>query len=86
MPASVGVPRETEPGERRVALVPAMAAKLLAAGLNVIMERGAGFPSMYPDAEYEGVRLEQHARAVWQADIVLKVQPPSLPEVRLLRE
>ena len=48
----VGVPRETYPGERRVALVPAVIPGLTKAGLKVVVEAGAGAEAGYPDADY----------------------------------
>ena len=48
----VGVPRESYPGERRVALVPAVVPGLLKAGLEVVVEAGAGAEAGYPDADY----------------------------------
>src|SRR5262244_2231648 len=48
----VGVPRESFPGERRVGLVPAAVPSLTKAGLEVVIESGAGSEAGYPDAEY----------------------------------
>lgn len=48
----VGVPRETYPGERRVALAPAVIPSLKKAGLDVLVQAGAGLQAGYPDAEY----------------------------------
>ena len=48
----VGVAKETAPGERRVALVPEVLGKLKAAGLEVLVERGAGAGAAIPDAAY----------------------------------
>ena len=48
----VGVPRETYPGERRVALVPAVIPNLVKAGLQVVIEAGAGVEAGFPDSEY----------------------------------
>ena len=48
----VGVPRETYPGERRVALVPAVLANLAKAGMQVLVEAGAGAAAGYPDSDY----------------------------------
>ena len=48
----VGVPRETYPGERRVALVPVVIPNLAKAGLEVVVEAGAGVEAGFPDAEY----------------------------------
>jgi NAD(P) transhydrogenase subunit alpha len=56
----VGVPRESYPGERRVALVPAVLANLAKAGMQVVIEAGAGAAAGYPDAEY----LEKGAKVV----------------------
>src|SRR5260370_25109210 len=52
----VGVPRESFPGERRVALVPAVIPNLSQAGLDVVVEAGAGAASGYPDAHYAAKR------------------------------
>ena len=48
----VGVPREIFPGERRVALVPAVIPNLAKAGLEVVLETNAGLEAGYPDADY----------------------------------
>lgn len=72
----VGVPRETFPGERRVALVPAAIPNLVKAGLEVVMEAGAGAEACYPDAEYEqkGAKiLPTRADVFRTADIILQV-------------
>jgi NAD(P) transhydrogenase subunit alpha len=47
----LAVPKETRPGETRVALVPSELSRL--AGVEVLVERGAGEASLYPDDEYE---------------------------------
>ena len=49
----VAVPKETAPGERRVALVPETVSKLREAGFEVRIERGAGDAAGFPDDEYE---------------------------------
>ena len=55
----IGVPRETAAGERRVALVPEVVGKLIPAGFEVLVQRGAGEAASFPDAAYEeaGARL-----------------------------
>ena len=57
----VGVPRESFPGERRVALVPAVIPGLAKAGFEVVVEAGAGAEAGYPDREYtaKGARIHQ---------------------------
>src|SRR3974390_1330100 len=72
----VGVPRETFPGERRAALVPAVIPTLKKAGLEVIVEAGAGVEAGYPDAEYtaKGATLAADRNEVFaKADIILQV-------------
>ncbi len=78
----IGVPRETAAGERRVALVPDVVRKLVADGLEVVVERGAGLEALIPDAAYEnaGARLVDTAD-VWGSEIVAKVAPPSAEEM-----
>lgn len=69
----VGVPRETFPGERRVALVPAAIPNLTKAGLQVVVEAGAGIAAGYPDADYtaKGAKIvPQRAELFRTADIV----------------
>ena len=83
----VGVARETAPGERRVALVPETLARLQKAGAQVIVERGAGLGSHFPDGAYEaaGATLVSTDDLYAQADLVARVQKPSAAEVARLR-
>ncbi|HEY6265964.1 MAG TPA: NAD(P) transhydrogenase subunit alpha [Candidatus Acidoferrum sp.] len=72
----VGVPRESFPGERRVALVPAAIPNLTKAGLEVVVEAGAGMAAGYPDADYtaKGARIiAERAEVFRAADIVLQI-------------
>ncbi len=72
----VGVPRETFPGERRVALVPGSIPTLTKGGLEVIVEAGAGPQAGYPDAEYvsKGAKVIPSRRDLFAAaDIVIQV-------------
>jgi H+-translocating NAD(P) transhydrogenase subunit alpha len=72
----VGVPRETYPGEKRVALVPAVLGNLAKAGLQVLMETGAGAAAGYPDAEYsdKGAKIASSRAEVFsQAEIITQV-------------
>jgi NAD(P) transhydrogenase subunit alpha len=75
----VSVPKETAPGERRVALVPESCKKLIQAGFAVTVEVGAGAAAFYPDEAYleVGAKIEQDpARVFGDADFVLKVNAP----------
>jgi len=77
----IGVPKETAPGERRVALVPESAKKLIQAGYEVVVEAGAGDAAGFPDAAYRdaGATIESDAAALLgSADLVLKVGPPAV--------
>ncbi len=77
----VGVPKETAERERRVALVPEVVRKLTQKEYEVIVEAGAGQGAMIPDALFEdaGAKIADTA-AVWGADVVVKVAPPSAEE------
>jgi proton-translocating NAD(P)+ transhydrogenase subunit alpha len=84
----VATPKETAEDERRVALVPDTATKLIAAGLEVSVESGAGEASFFGDDAYEkaGVKIVKGAAAVLKdAGSVLKVQAPTIAEVNLLK-
>ena len=85
----VAVPREIEQGERRVALVPDTARMLIAAGLEVGVESGAGTSAFIADDAYEkaGAKVAGRAGALLRdADAVLKVQAPREPEISLLKK
>lgn len=80
----IGVPHETAPGEKRVALVPETVAKLVKRGLEVVIEPGAGAPATYSDAEYE--KAGAKTGDPWSADLVLKVQKESTSGATKLKE
>ncbi len=86
MAARLGVAREVTAGETRVALVPTVAERYAALGLDVILERGAGLASHYPDDDYKAAELVDDAAAAFAADLVLTVRPPAPDRVALLRE
>ena len=83
----IGVPKETAAGERRVALVPESAKKLIQAGYQIVVEAGAGSAAGFPDPAYReaGVTLDPAPGAVLGADLVLKVNPPERDEVAAMR-
>ncbi len=87
MAIRVAVPKETQPGERRVALAPSVLKQLDKLGVELLLEKGAGIDSGFDDADYEGVKIIDTADELYQqADVVLKVQPPSDEEAGKLRE
>ncbi|HZV50365.1 MAG TPA: Re/Si-specific NAD(P)(+) transhydrogenase subunit alpha [Candidatus Dormibacteraeota bacterium] len=84
----VAVPKETRPGERRVALVPDVARRLKDVGFEVGVEAGAGRAACFDDDVYReaGVEVEADRRTLLgEADVVLRVQPPPLEEVAWLK-
>ncbi len=85
----VAVLAETRAGERRVALVPDLVRELVEKhGLEVAVEKGAGLKAHYQDADYEeaGARLGDASSVLSGADVLLRVQPPSLDEVESIPE
>ncbi|MEO8579847.1 MAG: alanine dehydrogenase [Gemmatimonadales bacterium] len=75
----IGVPREIKTNENRIALVPAGAEALVAAGHSVMVEKGAGEGSGFPDSSYTaaGARIGPDADTVWrEADMIMKVKEP----------
>jgi H+-translocating NAD(P) transhydrogenase subunit alpha len=83
----IGVAKETAPGERRVALVPEVLGKLTAAGLEVLVEQGAGDGAAIPDQAYveAGATIVSSVELYGQSDAILRVQKPSESEVKILR-
>ena len=80
------VPKETAPGETRVALTADGVKRLAATGLSVTFEPGAGALSLVSDADYEKAGGKPAAKDAWStADLVLKVQPPSADEAKRLK-
>ena len=85
----VGVPTEIKTDEYRVALTPIGVRELAEHGHDVIVQKGAGEGSAVSDTDYEaqGARIVPGAEDVWgEAEMVLKVKEPQMPEVEMLRE
>src|SRR5712671_4918991 len=83
----VGVAKETAPGERRVALVPEALGRLTAAGLEILVESGAGAGALIPDQAYAdaGATVVSSVELYGQSDVILRVQKPSDSEVKVMR-
>jgi len=83
----VGVPAESGRGEFRVALVPDVVRKLSGAGVDVVVQHGAGTGADIPDAAYAeaGAAVSSARGEVWQAEVVAKVRPPTEDEIASLR-
>ncbi|MEU0540996.1 Re/Si-specific NAD(P)(+) transhydrogenase subunit alpha [Nocardia sp. NPDC005978] len=80
--ARVGVVRETNSDERRVALVPKIIPSLLKQGVEVIVEAGAGLGALIPDEAY--VEAGATVGDPWSADVIVKVAPPNDAEIAKL--
>ena len=88
-PMKIAVPRETADGETRVALTPQIAGQLVADGVEVLVQAGAGEASSNTDEAYReaGATIVPDAPALYgQANVVLRVGRPSEEEVEMLRE
>jgi H+-translocating NAD(P) transhydrogenase subunit alpha len=85
---TIGVPRERVATERRVSLIPASVAELTGFGYRVMLESGAGGQAHFDDEAYllAGALIESRPDVVHrQADILVKIQPPLLEEIELMR-
>jgi NAD(P) transhydrogenase subunit alpha len=87
MSVKIAVLKETRPNERRVALVPQVADKLIKLGAQIAMQSGAGDAVKLPDSAFKTIAFAKDARElVSEADIVLAVQPPDLEVAQAMRE
>jgi len=87
MSITIAVPKETASGERRVALVPSVLKSLDKLGVDVRIQRGAGEAAGFTDDQYEGVTWADKANDLYEgADVILRVQPPSVEEAGKLPE
>ncbi|MBI4925764.1 MAG: Re/Si-specific NAD(P)(+) transhydrogenase subunit alpha [Bdellovibrio sp.] len=84
---TLGVPKETREGESRVALTVDLIKKYKKLGLEILIEKSAGLTAGFLDADFqkEGCTLVD-TNTAWQSDIVLKVNPPTLSEVSLMKK
>merc|ERR1712051_520438 len=84
---TIGVPKESFGGEKRVALVPAAVANLCKKGFNINVQDGAGMESQFRNIDYEaaGAKIVDNSGA-FKSDIVLKVRQPSIEEAAKFKE
>ena len=83
----VGAPKETFPGENRVAMTPSSALDLQKLGHSCFIQSGAGLEAGFSDKAYEeaGVTVVTEESQLWNdAEVVVKVRPPTEAEVKLL--
>lgn len=83
----IGIPKEERFQERRVGLVPASVATLVAHGHRVVIETGAGEASNYSDQAYSevGADIAYSKEQVFKSNIIIKVAPPTLEEIDLFQ-
>jgi NAD(P) transhydrogenase subunit alpha len=77
----IGVPRESKPGETRVAATPKTVQQILKLGYDVAVESGAGLASSYPDAAFVEAGAEVVGPEVWDAEIIMKINAPTEDEI-----
>ena len=83
----IGVPKELLNNESRVAATPKTVQQIIKLGFNVIVEQQAGFNASFEDNAYaEAGATIGNAKAVWNADIIFKVNPPTDAEIALIKE
>ena len=83
----IGLPKEHQVEERRVPLTPETVSLLVSAGYRILFEAGAGLPINYSDSYYaeSGAEIVETASEVFQADLILKILPPTHEEVQMMR-
>lgn len=87
MPITIAAVRENAPHERRMALTPEVAKKLKGLGADLLAETDLGSRTHVPDAAFANVSFAASAaEVIGRADVLLKVQPPTLEEIAQLRE
>jgi alanine dehydrogenase len=86
--AVIGVPKENKEVDKRIPLTPESVALLVSLGYRVLFEAGAGLSINYSDTYYaeSGAEIVGTAKEVFQADIILKILPPTIEEVEMMRK
>lgn len=86
MPICLAVPNEIVTGERRIALEPGIAKRLIAMGVEVTMEKGAALSSHFHDSAFEGVKIVDTPQELYKnANLIFKVQPPTMEELDMIQ-
>jgi NAD(P) transhydrogenase subunit alpha len=80
----IGVPKESRPGERRVAATPKTVEQIIKLGYTVSIETGSGAGASFDDAAYRAAGADVVGPEVWDADLILKINAPSDEEVARL--
>ncbi len=82
----IGIPKETHFEEKRICLTPSAVEALTSNGHRIVVESGAGDGTNYTDSEYSeaGAKISYNANDVFACNIILKVEPPSLDEIKMM--
>jgi len=87
MSLTIGVVRESAPGEHRVALVPETAKKFQALGAKLVLENTLGLESHFMDSTYEGATFDQEKSGIYRnSNLILRVAPPTVEEIAEMPE
>ncbi len=83
----IGIPKETSFQENRIALTPLSVALLVNNGHKVVIESGAGLAANFKDTDYseQGAQIVHDTKQVYLADIIIKIAPPTLTEIELMK-
>ena len=83
----IGVPKEDQKHEKRVPLTPETVSLLVESGYRVLLEAGTGLTINYTDSYYaeSGAEIVETPEEVFQADLILKILPPTLEEIGMMR-
>ena len=84
----IGIPKEKDLQENRIAIVPEAVQLLVSHGHRVLVESGAGENSNFSDNDYSeaGAKIVHDAKSVYEADLIVKVEPPTDDELDLMKE
>lgn len=87
MSIRLAVPNEIYPDERRIALEPGIAKRLIDMGVELCMEKGAALSAHFSDSDFEGVKIiDTPAELYKDANLIFKVQPPTLEELDMMKD
>ena len=83
----IGVPKEITFQESRIAIVPDAVQLLVSHGHEVIIESKAGEGANFSDSEFSeaGAKIVYDTKEIYQADVILKVEPPTVEEIELMK-
>jgi alanine dehydrogenase len=83
----IGIPKETSFQENRVPLTPLSVALLINNGHDVMLESNAGLAAKFTDKDYsdQGAHIVYDAKTLYEADIIIKIAPPTMAEIELMK-